>query len=89
VGNQIDFGEAGRVHIPGIGLQRNVVLQPGSRLGAAVPSFSDAAFPSLQAVVDSSRADAEQLPFQGDKENRFLAQGIHTGSTAFKRAGQG
>ena len=64
VGDQINFGEAGRLDIPAVGPQRNVMFEQGAGLGAPIETTPLGPFVSCQAIIHAARADGEQLPFQ-------------------------
>src|SRR5947209_7782186 len=59
--DQVDLGETRSLHIPTIGLHRNVVLQQSARLGAPVDTSFPLALLRLQPAVDLPGTDAQQL----------------------------
>jgi hypothetical protein len=59
--DQVYFGEARNFHIPVIGLERDVMLQQGLRLGAAIEPTPQLPLGRGQPIIDGASADAEQL----------------------------
>ena len=59
--DQVDLGEARNLHIPVIRLEGDVMLQQGSRLGAAIEPAPQLPLVRGQPVIDRASADAEQL----------------------------
>jgi hypothetical protein len=53
--HQVNLAEAGHVHLPMIGLQRDVALQQRPRLGAAIELAPLLALHLAQAVIDAAR----------------------------------
>jgi hypothetical protein len=64
MGDEVDFGEAGRGDIPVLGADGDVVLEQGAGLGAAVEAAADLPFASLQAAVHGAGTDPAHLPLQ-------------------------
>jgi hypothetical protein len=54
--HQVNLAEAGHVHIPRIGLQRDVAFQQRPRLGAAIELAPLLALLLAQEVIDAARA---------------------------------
>jgi len=63
VRNQVDLRIARHLHVPVVGLERNVLLEQGPRLGAAVKPPPQLLLVRPQAIVQRAGADRQQLPF--------------------------
>ena len=87
---QISFREARSLHIPAVGLHRNVVFEQIAGLGAPVEAPSPLRLVRLQPPVHLPRTDLQQLPLDlRPQAIRLRIQGIHSGNNAFKRTDQG
>src|SRR6516225_9370631 len=75
--HQIDLGEARRLHIPVIRLERDVMFQQGPGLGATVEPTPPLPLLSAQAVIDAARADAQPLPLDLRGEPEAAANPRH------------
>ena len=62
--DQVDLREARYLHIPVIGLERDVMFEQGARLGAPVEPPSQLRFVGAQAVIEGASADGQQLTLQ-------------------------
>jgi hypothetical protein len=72
VRDQIGFGETGSSHIPGVGLDGDVVLQQCARLGTAVESFFEKPSFGLEPPVDGRGTDRKQLSLDLGRERKAL-----------------
>ncbi len=61
VRDQIDFGKARHLDIPGVGFDRDVMFEQGAGFGAPVEAFFELVLFGLQAPVDGGRADCQEL----------------------------
>jgi len=62
--NRVDLGEARPLHLPGIGLERGGMLQPGPQLGAALEPMPQPPLGRGQAVIDGASADPQPLTLE-------------------------
>jgi hypothetical protein len=68
VTDEIDLREARHGDVPAIGLDGDVVLEQGARLGAAVEAFLELALLGRQPAIDLPGADGEQLALEGGRQ---------------------
>ena len=68
--DQIDLGPARRAHIPVIRLDRDVVLEQGARLRAAIAAPLEPCLLRLQPPVDLPGADGQELPFERARQGK-------------------
>ena len=61
VGDQIGFGKAWGFDIPGVGFDGNMVLEQRAGFGAPVETLFQLALLGLEAAVDGSGTDREEL----------------------------
>src|SRR5688572_12949287 len=63
VRDQVGFGKAWGLDVPGIGFDGDVMFEQGSGLGASVEAPLELVFFRLQSAVDLARRDRAQLLF--------------------------
>ena len=71
--DQVYFGEPGTLHIPGVGLHRNLMLEQIARLGAPVKAPPLLGLLGSQPPIDLPRTDPQQLPLDLRPQTKVFA----------------
>lgn len=83
--HQINLGKPGHLHLPVIGLDRDLVFEQGARSGAAIETPPQPLLAGSQPAVDLTRTDAQPLPLQvGVEAKLFPDPGQPEGDQGFQ-----